>query len=93
MRSTSQFLRRCATSGRLLLALSAGALVSFVVAPEARATVQGLSGPSFQLEALAGTISTPDGASIYSWGYGVGGVMQIPVRPWSSTRATPSASR
>ncbi len=77
MRSTSQFLRRRAAIGRLLL-VSVLALASLAAAPAARATVQGLNGPSFALEARAGTISTPDGASIYSWGYGVGGVMQIP---------------
>lgn len=36
----------------------------------ARAAVPGISGPSFSLVASADFTSQPDGASIYSWGYG-----------------------
>jgi FtsP/CotA-like multicopper oxidase with cupredoxin domain len=36
----------------------------------ARAAVPGIQGPSFALVASDGYTSQPDGASIYSWGYG-----------------------
>ncbi|MEI6212312.1 MAG: multicopper oxidase family protein [bacterium] len=36
----------------------------------ANAAAPGITGPSFDLTAAAGYISQPDGASIYSWGYG-----------------------
>jgi len=35
-----------------------------------QAAVHGITGPVFNLSASAATISQPDGASIYSWGYG-----------------------
>lgn len=58
-----------ARSGWLLLA------VLLSVAP-ARAEVVGVSGSAFDLTASEGYVSTPDGAAIYSWGYGFGGTMQ-----------------
>jgi FtsP/CotA-like multicopper oxidase with cupredoxin domain len=36
----------------------------------AHAAVPGITGPSFTLDAKAAYISQPDGASVYSWGYG-----------------------
>ncbi len=44
----------------------------------ARPAVHGINGPAFSLTAGADYVSTPDGASIYSWGYGAGGSMQLP---------------
>jgi manganese oxidase len=44
----------------------------------AHATIQGLTGTTFYLTAKAGTISTTDGNSIFMWGYGINGKMQIP---------------
>jgi len=51
------------------------------MAPEAaRAGIDGEPGPVFDLTASAGYISTPDGGSIYSWGYATTarGAMQLP---------------
>jgi FtsP/CotA-like multicopper oxidase with cupredoxin domain len=44
-----------------MLALAAGRV---------QAAAPGITGPSFDLVAAPGTITQPDGASIYSWGYG-----------------------
>lgn len=44
----------------------------------ALATMQVVTGPAFNLEARGGYISTPDGSSIYTWGYGQAGQMQYP---------------
>lgn len=44
--------------------------VLLVVALPAVAAVPGITGPSFDLVASANVISQPDGANIYSWGYG-----------------------
>lgn len=43
-----------------------------------QAAIQGQTGNSFHLTASAAYISMPDGAMIYSWGYGAGGNMQLP---------------
>jgi FtsP/CotA-like multicopper oxidase with cupredoxin domain len=51
-----------------LLPLSA--MVVLLLAPAAHAAVPGLKGSSFSLQAKDGYTSQPDGASIYSWGYG-----------------------
>ena len=39
----------------------------------AGAAVHGITGPTFNLAASAGSISQPDGTSIYAWGYGCDG--------------------
>ena len=44
----------------------------------AHGAIQGATGTSFNLTAVAGHISTADGNSIYMWGYGLNGVMQYP---------------
>ena len=71
------------SSGALLRTLLAlGGLASLCAAP-ARAEVPGIGGPSFNLVASADYISQPDGASIYSWGYGCDGAPSrfLPARP------------
>jgi FtsP/CotA-like multicopper oxidase with cupredoxin domain len=40
------------------------------LSPSTQAAAPGITGPSFDLVAAAGNISQPDGATIYSWGYG-----------------------
>lgn len=35
-------------------------------------------GPTFNLEATSGYISTPDGNSVFMWGFGIGNVFQMP---------------
>ncbi len=45
----------------------------------ARAGIDGVTGPDFTFTAKAGHISTPEGGSIYTWGYANGaGLMQYP---------------
>lgn len=57
-------------------ALAAALLAASLGAP---AAIIGVSGPSFTLTAKDGYISTPDGNSLYSWGYANGGgLMQYP---------------
>jgi FtsP/CotA-like multicopper oxidase with cupredoxin domain len=61
------------------LALAAGTAALVALAATARGEVDGIEGSSFQLTASDGYVSTPDGASIYSWGYANGsGAMQFP---------------
>ena len=52
-----------------LLGVTAAALASLTVAT-AQAAAPGITGPAFSLVAGFAHISQPDGASIYSWGYG-----------------------
>lgn len=68
------------TVGRF--AVAALTTVLLFAASMAHAAIDGLdgnmTGNTFNLNASAGFISMPDGASIYSWGYGTGGLMQLP---------------
>jgi hypothetical protein len=48
----------------------AAAIVSALLGAAAQAAVPGITGPTFDLTAQAGHIHQPDGASVYSWGYG-----------------------
>jgi FtsP/CotA-like multicopper oxidase with cupredoxin domain len=50
--------------------VASGALLAALLAAPAQAAVPGIVGPSFALVASDAFISQPDGASIYSWGYG-----------------------
>ena len=73
--------RTIQNAGLLTLALATGIL--FLPAQTQAGTldgvIDGMDSPPFALIADDGYISTPDGGSIYSWGYGPsGGVMQIP---------------
>jgi FtsP/CotA-like multicopper oxidase with cupredoxin domain len=52
------------------LCAAATALGSLAASTLAFGAVHGITGPTFALTASQGTISQPDGASIYSWGYG-----------------------
>ena len=49
----------------------------------AQASVQGITGPTFNLTASPGYSSQPDGKSIYTWGYGCTGTpaSYLPTRP------------
>ena len=69
-----------------------GVLVGLLPASPARAAVPGITGPSFNLVASADYTSQPDGASIYSWGYGCDGAPAgfLPVRPAGATGPAPS---
>jgi len=59
------------TSSAALFALAA--VAAWASIRPAQAAVHGISGPSFFLVASADFVSQPDGASIYSWGYGCDG--------------------
>jgi hypothetical protein len=69
-------------TGRWLgVTLAAAALL--VLTPVAEAAIDGITGTDFQFVARDGYISTPDGGSIYCWGYAddggsLGGAMQYP---------------
>lgn len=55
------------------------ALLSCLAAWPARAAIDGITGPVFNLTAKADYISTGDGDSVYNWGYANGaGAMQYP---------------
>lgn len=58
-----------------------GALIVLllVTVSRAEATIDGITGPTFNLTASSGNIDTPDGGSVLIWGYGEsGGTMQYP---------------
>jgi len=60
---------------------SLAAVLAMLLVPAAgHATVEGITGTSFNLTARAGNISVADGGSIYMWGYGqsVASEMQLP---------------
>jgi len=56
------------TFGRL--AKRAACMFAMLWAGAVQAAAPGITGPSFDLVAISGYITQPDGASIYSWGYG-----------------------
>jgi FtsP/CotA-like multicopper oxidase with cupredoxin domain len=55
------------------LLLRTMAAVALLLAPAAFAAAPGITGPTFNLVAKAEYLSQPDGASVYSWGYGCNG--------------------
>jgi FtsP/CotA-like multicopper oxidase with cupredoxin domain len=57
----------------LAIVTAVGGLAGLLPASTARAAVPGITGPTFNLVASADYVSQPDGASIYSWGYGCDG--------------------
>ena len=54
------------------------ALAVMLIPAAARAGIDGVAGPDFDLTASEGYISIADGGSIYSWGYSTDGTMQLP---------------
>jgi len=68
--------KRSAGVARLFSVAAAVALL--LVPAAAGAAIDGETGPPFSLTASEGYISIADGGSIYSWGYGIGGSMQLP---------------
>ena len=64
-----------------LAVLTIGALA----AGGAHAAVQGIKGPTFHLSASADYVSQPDGAQIYSWGYGCTSASSGGVQTWTGT--------
>jgi len=66
----SQINSKIATT-QLLLALMV--TIALLLAPKAFAAAPGITGPTFNLTAQPAFITQPDGATIYSWGYGCTG--------------------
>jgi len=62
---------RTSSAGRVRVALFA--LAGVCAASHAWASIPGVSGPAFTLTAKADRITTPDGHSIYFWGFASGG--------------------
>jgi hypothetical protein len=62
------------TCGKCLAILAAALGAVGAPVQPARAAVPGITGPTFNLVASADFTSQPDGASIYSWGYGCDGM-------------------
>jgi len=54
---------------RLLVLLA----LALLLTASAQAAAPGVTGPVFNLTAQAGSLSQPDGAAVYSWGYGCNG--------------------
>ena len=89
--TTTNKLRRA----RRLVVLGSAALCSVLLAGVAQAAVHGISGAAgskaFSLTAWAGSTSQPDGASIYSWGYGCTGSPKfMPDRPAGAVGPAPA---
>src|SRR5437016_1603654 len=57
------------SKSRLLVLL----VLALLLTATAHAAAPGIAGPSFNLTAQASSISQPDGAAVYSWGYGCNG--------------------
>ncbi len=53
-------------------------LAALLISASAQARIDGVPGTSFALTASEGYISIADGGSVYSWGYSLGGQMQLP---------------
>lgn len=65
-------------SARATAWLLVGAL-TLLAAATSHAKISGIVGPSFSLSVKDGYLSSPDGASLYAWGYASGaGAMQYP---------------
>src|SRR5215468_26705 len=59
------------STGRMLSLLAVAA--TLLAATAANAAAPGITGPAFNLTAQAAYVSQPDGAMVYSWGYGCNG--------------------
>ena len=65
--------------GKKILLLLLSMVAAFMTTVPADATIQGISGPTFNLTAKTGNIIADDGASIFMWGFSNGSeVMQYP---------------
>lgn len=60
--------------------ISLGVLMLTIQPVQANATIPGINGPNFNLTAAEDYLTTPDGGSVYVWGYGNGNdaAMQYP---------------
>jgi len=60
------------------LRLTLTTLAALLASVPALAGIDGEAGSSFSITAREGYISTPDGGSVYAWGYTTGSQMQLP---------------
>jgi FtsP/CotA-like multicopper oxidase with cupredoxin domain len=67
--SVMKMKKAIADTGRLLAPL----VLALLLTATAHAAVPGITGPTFNLSAQDAYISQPDGAAVYSWGYGCNG--------------------
>ncbi|MEQ1560284.1 MAG: multicopper oxidase domain-containing protein [Methyloglobulus sp.] len=76
MKNQFNLIKSCKLAAPLALALSIFASPSL----QAGATIPGITGPTFTLNTNDDFLTTPDGGSVYVWGYGVGNnsAMQYP---------------
>src|ERR1700751_1444350 len=65
-------INEAASMNRLLLHVVTAAAASMAM-EVAHAAAPGITGPTFNLTAQPAYITQPDGASVYSWGYGCNG--------------------
>lgn len=72
--------------------VAAASSICLLLASAAQAAVNGITGPTFSLTASADYISQPDGALIYSWGYGCTGTPSgfVPARPLGAAGPAPT---
>src|SRR6267154_93142 len=56
-------------------------VVTLLLATAAHAAAPGITGTTFSLTAQANYISQPDGAAVYSWGYGCASTFSPSFRP------------
>ena len=61
-------MKKAISKTRLLLALMVA--MALLLTRPAHAAAPGITGPTFNLTAQAAYITQPDGAMVYSWGYG-----------------------
>src|SRR5215472_2986696 len=52
---------------------TAAVTIVFAFTPQLRGAVPGITGPTFNLVASPAYLTQPDGAAVYSWGYGCNG--------------------
>lgn len=76
MKNRLKFIQAAPLGASLALALSVFASPAL----QANATIPGITGPNFNLTAAEDYLTTPDGGSVYVWGYGNGNnaAMQYP---------------
>jgi len=61
-------MKKAISKTRLLLAAMVG--MALLLPATAHAAAPGITGPAFNLTAQSAYITQPDGAMVYSWGYG-----------------------
>jgi Multicopper oxidase len=76
------------SKSRLLVLL----VLALLLTATTQAAAPGISGPTFRLTAQASSISQPDGAAVYSWGYGCASTFTPTFLPSVTYSQPPSCS-